>query len=84
MLPAALRDAAGSQYVELVAPFAAERGEPWQAFLSPADVSGLLARSGIATAGHVHQRELLPAGLWQRTDSLRPIELSMVVRAKVT
>jgi methyltransferase (TIGR00027 family) len=84
MLPAALRDAAGNQYVELVAPSAAEGGEPWQAFLSPADVAGLLAKSGIAMAEHVHQRELLPASLWQRTDTLRPIELSMLVRAKVT
>jgi methyltransferase (TIGR00027 family) len=84
MLPAALRDAAGDQYVELVAPFSAEQGEPWQAFLSPADVAALLAGSGITTAEHVHQRDLLPPRLWQRTDSLRPIELSMVVRAQVT
>ena len=83
MLPADLRDPAGDLYVELVAPAAAERGEPWLTFLSPAEVAGLISAHGDFTVEHVQQRELVPADEWQRSDSLRPIDLSMVVRAVV-
>lgn len=81
MLPAGLRDPAGDMYVELVAPAAAERGEPWQTFLRPEEMSELLGAHGSFTAEHLRQRDQVPAQLWERTDSLAPIELSMVVRA---
>jgi methyltransferase (TIGR00027 family) len=83
MLPAGLRDPAGNSYVELVSQFAADRGEPWLTFLTPGDVSGLLAGHGIEPAGHVHQRDAVDAALWQRSDSLRPIELSMLTRGRI-
>ena len=83
MLPASLRDAAGSSYTELVAAAAAERGEPWLTFLSPGEASDLLAAHGMEPAEHVHQRDAVDAALWQRSDSLRPIELSMLARARV-
>jgi methyltransferase (TIGR00027 family) len=84
MLPEGLRDAAGDNYVQLIAAAAAEREEPWRTFLSPAEVSELLAAHGHFAVKQLRQRDLVPAALWQRTDSLRPIDLSMVVRATVT
>ena len=84
MLPAALRDETGSTYVELVAPGAAERGEPWLTFLAPDDMSALLARHGFGPADHVRQRDSIPAVLWDRADSLRPAGLSVLARATVS
>ena len=83
MLPASLRDAAGNSYTELVAAAAAERGEPWLTFLSPAEASELLAAHSLEPIEHVHQRDAIDAALWRRSDSLRPTELSMLARAQV-
>jgi methyltransferase (TIGR00027 family) len=84
MLPAALRDETGNTYADLVAPVAAERGEPWLTFLAPGDMSALLEGHGFAGVEHVRQRDSVPAGLWDRTDSLRPASLSVLARAVVT
>lgn len=84
MLPASMRDDAGNSYAELVGAATAERGEPWLTFLTPNDASALLAGHGIEPAEHVHQRDAVDAALWQRPDSLRPIELSVLTRARVT
>ena len=83
VLPAALRDETGRGYAELVAPAAAERGEPWLTFLAPDDMSALLARHGFGPAEHVRQRDSVPAALWDRTDSLRPADLSLLARATI-
>jgi hypothetical protein len=74
----------GNSYAERVGAAAAERGEPWLTFLSPAEIAALLARHGIEPAEHVHQRDAVDAALWQRSDSLHPIELSVLTRATVT
>jgi methyltransferase (TIGR00027 family) len=79
MLTAELRDDAGDQYVELVGPAAAERGEPWRSFFTPTEMGALLAQHGFGSAAHVRQRDAIPADLWRRTDALRPTELSMIV-----
>ena len=84
MLPAALRDETGSTYAGLVAPAAAERGEPWLTLLAPDDMSALLERHGFGAIEHVRQRDSVPAALWDRTDSLRPAGLSVLARAVVT
>jgi methyltransferase (TIGR00027 family) len=81
ILPAALRDETGHRYAELVAPAAAERGEPWLTFLAPDDMSALLGRHGFGPVEHVRQRDSIPAGLWDRTDSLHPARLSLLARA---
>jgi methyltransferase (TIGR00027 family) len=81
MLPQHLRDEAGDFYVANVGPAAAERGEPWLTFLSPDEMTGLLAESGFGTPEQVSQQHAVPAGLWDRTDSLQPISLSMIARA---
>jgi methyltransferase (TIGR00027 family) len=81
MLPADLRDEAGQTYVDLVAPNAAERGEPWLSFFSPDELSVLLRSRGFDAVRSVGQREAIPANLWQRTDSLRPASLSMIAHA---
>jgi methyltransferase (TIGR00027 family) len=83
MLPAALRDEAGNSYAELVGPVIAERGEPWLTFLAPDEASALLAKHGLEPAEHVRQRDAVDAALWNRSDSLRPIELSVLTRATV-
>jgi methyltransferase (TIGR00027 family) len=81
MLPAPLRDETGNTYADLVAPTAAERGEPWLTFLAPDDVSALLERHGFGAIAHVQQRDSVPAALWDRTDALRPAALSVLARA---
>jgi methyltransferase (TIGR00027 family) len=84
MLTPALRDDAGNQYVELVSQAAAEHGEPWLSFFAPAEMSALLAQHGFASTSHVRQRDAVPADLWQRTDALRPIELSMIAWSRLS
>jgi hypothetical protein len=83
MLPAGLRDPDGDQYVEAVAPAVAERGEPWLTFLSPEDAAALLRRHGFGHVRCVTQRESIDAALWTRTDSLRPIRLSVIANGAV-
>jgi methyltransferase (TIGR00027 family) len=83
MLPADLRDEAGHTYAGLVAPAAAERGEPWLTFLAPDDMSALLEGHGFGAVEHVRQRDSIPAALWDRTDSLRPADLSVLARAAI-
>jgi methyltransferase (TIGR00027 family) len=79
MVPAGLRDAAGQTYVDLVAPHAAESGEPWLSFFAPDEMAGLLAGRGFGAVRGVDQRDALEPELWQRTDALRPAKLSMIV-----
>ena len=81
MLPAALRDETGRSYADLVAPVAAERGEPWLTCLAPGDMSQLLEKHAFGLVEHVRQRDSIPAALWDRTDSLRPAGLSLLARA---
>jgi methyltransferase (TIGR00027 family) len=83
MLPEELRDPAGNQYVQLVGAIAAQGGEPWRTFLTPAQMSALLGEPGDFRAEYRPQRDLVPAPLWERSDSLAPISLSMVVRVTV-
>jgi methyltransferase (TIGR00027 family) len=83
ILPAALRDDAGNAYADLVAPVAAERGEPWLTFLAPDDMSVLLEGHGFGAAEHVWQHDAIPAALWDRADSLRPAGLSVLARATI-
>jgi methyltransferase (TIGR00027 family) len=83
MLPAGLRDDTGDAYAGLVAPAAAERGEPWLTFLAPDDMSALLAGHGFGAVEQVRQREAVPAALWDRADSLRPADLSVLAHATI-
>jgi methyltransferase (TIGR00027 family) len=83
MLPKELRDEAGDLYVELVEPVAADRGEPWLSFFGPAEMGTLLAQHRFGEVTHVAQRDAVPKALWQRTDSLRPIDLSMIAWSRI-
>jgi O-methyltransferase involved in polyketide biosynthesis len=83
MLPAGMRDAAGDNYVEMVAPVAAQRGEPWQTFLTPDDMTSLLNSNGLQSLAHVHQHDAIDPALWNRTDALCPATLSVLAHAKV-
>jgi O-methyltransferase involved in polyketide biosynthesis len=83
MLPPEFRDEPGDQYVQLVGPAAAERGEPWLSFFTPTEMGGLLAQHGFDATTHVGQRDAVPAELWRRTDGLRPIDLSMIAWSRV-
>jgi methyltransferase (TIGR00027 family) len=83
MLPEDLRDEAGQQYVDLVAPVAAERGEPWRTFLTPETFSALLAGHGFDRINHLSQRDMVPPSLWERSDCLRPAELSRIAHARL-
>jgi methyltransferase (TIGR00027 family) len=81
MLPAPLRDSDGSTYAELVMPSAAAGGEPWRTFLRPEEMSALLAEHGFGATAHIRQRDQVSPELWERSDSLHPIELSVVAHA---
>ena len=83
MLPQALRDETGNVYVEMIMAAAAERGEPWLSFFAPDEMTSLLAEHGFRQATQIRQRESVPPELWQRTDALRPIELSMIAWARL-
>jgi len=84
MLPAVMRDTAGNIYADLVMPVAAERGEPWLTCLTPDDMSALLTEHGFEPAEHLRQRDAVDAALWDRSDSLRPMDLSLIARATVS
>jgi methyltransferase (TIGR00027 family) len=84
MLPAGLRDAAGEMYAELVGQASAERGEPWLSHFAPDEMAALLRRHGFGPVRDVRQRDMVPASAWDRTDSLRPADLSRIAHAVVS
>ena len=83
MLTADLRDADGVAYADLVMPDSERRGEPWLSFFTPEQMTGLLTRHGFTGVRDVRQRDSISAALWERTDLLRPIELSRLCHATV-
>jgi methyltransferase (TIGR00027 family) len=83
ILTAELRDADGTVYADLVMPSAAEWGEPWLSCFTPGQMSGLLTANGFAAPAHIRQRDTISPALWQRTDALRPIELSVLAHAAI-
>ncbi len=83
LLPAELRDEAGNGYAEAVGAVAAEQGEPWRTFLSPAALAGLLRDAGFDIVEQAGQRESVAARLWHRTDVLRPAALSALAHARL-
>jgi len=83
MLTADLRDADGAAYAELVMPDSERRGEPWLSFFTPGQMTELLTRHGFTGVRDVRQQDAVCAALWQRTDLLRPIELSRLCHATV-
>ena len=83
MLTADLRDADGVAYADLVMPDSVRRGEPWLSFFTPEQMTGLLTSHGFTGVRDVRQRDAVSAALWERTDLLRPIELSRLCHATV-
>lgn len=83
MLTADLRDADGVTYAGLVMPDSERRGEPWLSFFTPEQMTGLLTSHGFTGVRDVRQRDAVSAALWERTDLLRPIELSRLCHATV-
>ena len=81
MLPAGLRDAAGDSYAEQVGQASAEQGEPWLSLFAPDHVAALLRRHGFGPVRDVRQHDMIPAAAWDRTDSLRPADLSRIAHA---
>jgi methyltransferase (TIGR00027 family) len=83
MLSAGLRDAAGDEYVSLVAPVATQRGEPWLSFFAPPEMATLLGEHGFDVIEQLSQHDAVDPALWERSDALRPARLSMLARATV-
>ena len=83
MLTADLRDADGVTYADLVMPDSERRGEPWLSFFTPEQMTELLTRHGFTGVRDVRQRDAVSAALWERTDLLRPIELSRLCHVTV-
>jgi len=83
LLPPDARDEAGALYGTLVAQASAERGEPWLSCFTPGQMADLAARAGFGPVRAVSQRDAIPAGLWQRADSLRPAALAVLLHGTV-
>jgi methyltransferase (TIGR00027 family) len=83
ILPPELRDATGQAYAEGVSPVAAEHGEPWLSVFGPDDLSALLEEHGFGLVEHASPSGAVDAGLWERTDALRPAGLSLLTHATV-
>ncbi|MFD9338946.1 class I SAM-dependent methyltransferase [Streptomyces sp. NPDC060028] len=83
LLPAELRDEAGQSYAEAVMAAAAEQGEPWRTFLSVEQMDALLREHRLNPVAYVQQREVMDPAGWERTDALRPFNLSVLARASV-
>jgi methyltransferase (TIGR00027 family) len=84
MLPAGWRDAAGDTYADLIGQASAERGEPWLSLFTPDTMAALLTRNGFGDVRDVRQRDMIPAPAWDRSDSLRPVELSHIAHATIS
>lgn len=61
-----------------------QRGEPWLTLLAPDAMTAMLERHGFGEVRHISQRDAVDPALWQRTDPLRPLNLSNLVHATVT
>ena len=83
MLSAGLRDAAGDSYAEQVGQASAEWGEPWLSLFTPDEAAALLRRHGFGPVRDVGQRDMIPPPLWERTDSLRPADLSRIAHTQI-
>ncbi len=83
LLPAELRDDTGQAYAELVTAAAAEQGEPWKTFLSIEQMDALLLEHRLQPIEYARQRETIDPAEWERTDALRPCELSVLAHASV-
>jgi methyltransferase (TIGR00027 family) len=83
MLPAGRRDAAGDAYAEQVGQASAEWGEPRLSLFAPEDMAARLRRHGFGPVRDVRQRDMAPAAAWDRTDSLRPADLSRIAHARI-
>jgi O-methyltransferase involved in polyketide biosynthesis len=83
-LPEQLRDPTGQAYADFALPVAAERGEPWQSFFTPEQLSALLEANGLTVTEQVRQQDAVPAALWRRSDALRPLDLCRLARAVVS
>jgi methyltransferase (TIGR00027 family) len=83
MLPVGTQDETARSYSDIVMPLAAQRGEPWLTLLTPGDMTALLTGHGFGDIRHVSQHDTVDAGLWQRTDPLRPLNLSNIAHATV-
>ena len=81
LLPPELRDAAGNAYAAAVAPMAAEQGEPWRSFLSPAAMAALLGDAGLEVVEQTGQRTA-SIRRWNRTEA-RPAALSAPAHARI-
>ena len=84
MLPAGRRDAAGDTYADLIGQASAERGEPWLSLFAPDAMAALLARHGFGAVRDVRQRDMIPAAAWDRSDPLRPADLSHIAHAALS
>ncbi|MFJ8441449.1 hypothetical protein [Kitasatospora griseola] len=63
---------------------AAEGGEPWRTFLTVEEMETLLSAHGLRPLASLRQRDTVDAESWnERTDALRPFELSVLAHAVV-
>ena len=83
LVPTEMRDAAGQALADFFMPRAVAFGEPWLTFLTPTEIAGLLAASGMTVLDDVDRSNQIGAALWDRSDGLGPHELGRLAWAVV-
>jgi methyltransferase (TIGR00027 family) len=83
IVPAPLRDQAGTSYAEAVMQAAAERGEPWITFLTSGEAADLLQASGWRVEEDLAQDAAIDAEMRNQADGLPRFELTRLVTARL-
>jgi O-methyltransferase involved in polyketide biosynthesis len=60
-----------------------ELGEPWLTLLSTSDMAAMLSAHGFTKVRSVTQRDSVDPTLWNRSDALRPVHMSVLAHAVV-
>ncbi|MCL2535167.1 MAG: SAM-dependent methyltransferase [Nocardiaceae bacterium] len=84
IVPPPDRDDAGADYARSVAAAVGAQGEPWRCTPSQADLQGWLDAAGWSAADSVRESDSVPAGFWDRSDALRPMELVRFTHATLS
>ncbi|MFM1724802.1 SAM-dependent methyltransferase [Rhodococcus sp. PAM 2766] len=84
IVPGAARDEAGNNYVRAVAAAVGAQGEPWRCTPTSTDLATWLEGAGWSTVDSTAEADSVPAGFWDRSDALRPMQLVRFTHARLT
>ncbi|WP_433606460.1 class I SAM-dependent methyltransferase [Prescottella agglutinans] len=84
IVPPADRDDAGADYARAVAAAVGAQGEPWRCTPSLSALHGSLEATGWSTVESLCESESVPAGFWDRSDALQPMDLVRLTHATLS